>query len=457
MTPVRMPLISWRLAFVCVCAGLFLSLAQAKASSETPVKDIYYSAIWHWDDYLVFADELENVLWNDSVLSKRQIWSMFLHTALASQNTSFEAVAQRELLKLGVKEEKIRQLYRLDLRELSAAQRAMYEYAQRAGVLPVKINANDLKNLRLHYDEREINNINVVLSYAATINTLYGTGYVADPELHPDKVITDTEPQLFSLSQIKQEHPGRFERRQFLESPILAPSLSMPYLGMDWVIFNDHRFSVRETWEWFTVGMRASDCKHCQAHGALGMHFEGSDRARIQQVYAFSEDSTFTAKETAAFQFIKQALTLPSQITPEHRQALEDNFSKEEIPYLLGVAGVVAQLSNFMQITAVVTDQESYEFAKQTLGPLGWHIGRHAGWPEEQRPMHPTTLHRMTWDGSMMDKNLMFYRHAFMPVMISYWGGKIKGPLFFVAFELLAAVILLRAYSRYSTLQAASD
>ncbi|MEM9392072.1 MAG: hypothetical protein AAGA02_16455 [Bacteroidota bacterium] len=419
--------------------------------SFDPARQIYYSTVSTWEHFLVFADELEVVLEEESLFSKHFVWSLWLQTALASQSEPLEALAQKHLLDLGLSEEEIRALYRLDPRELTEAELAAFIFAQRGGILPVKINANDIWLLRQHYDEREIVNIMLLTSYAATFNMLYGTGFVNDPALNPKMTITGVNPQLFSLSQVKQENSSRFERRQFFESPILAAGLTKPFLGMDWVVFNEHKFSVRESWEFFTIGQVASDCKHCQAHGALGMHYLGNDRERIQQVYLFNEDSVFTKKELAGFEFMKHALQLPSKVTQGHIRALKEHYSETEIHHLLGVAVVTAWLSNYMQITAVVTDEESVEFAREVIGPLGWHIGRHVGWPEEQRPMHPKTLFRLTWNGTIIDKNQMFYSHAFTPVLVSYWGGKIIPIVFLILFEIIAAIIFLKKSSKILT------
>lgn len=43
---------------------------------------------------------------------------------------------------------------------------------------------------------------------------------------------------------------------------------------------------------------------------------------------------------------------------------------------------------------AAVTDQESVAWAEANLTSVGWDLGKHTGAPEEQRPVHPTTLAR---------------------------------------------------------------
>ncbi|MEM6909911.1 MAG: hypothetical protein AAF494_14665 [Pseudomonadota bacterium] len=426
-----------------------LALVATPASAQTEagegkVRDVFYSSIELWEDYLDFADDLEETLWKDSQFNEVETWQIWLHNSLGSKSKSLEALAQRKLLSLGQTEEQIRALYTLDPRLYDAADLARFRVAQRAGSLPVRTNSSDLADLRLYYDEREIVDVLILSGYGAMMSMLYGTGYVDDPSVNPDFALTKLQPDRTALKQEKQQTPMGFEKRQYLESPILSPNLSMPYLGMDWLMFNEHAFSEGQAWEFFMIGMKASDCKHCQTHAALGMQYFGREHSRIQALYLYGEDpSPFTPKERAAFDFVRAAAQLPSQMTPEIREAAEANYTDFEIDHLIGMAGVIAFLSNYMQTSAVVTDQESVNFANQVLAPVGWHLGRHAGWPEEQRVMHPTTLFRLTEGEGAFEKNLLFYSHAYWPVLTGYWTDRL-GPKFAVLIiEIIIAALLL--------------
>ncbi|MEM6909735.1 MAG: hypothetical protein AAF494_13765 [Pseudomonadota bacterium] len=430
-------------------AALWLAATPALAdtNAETPegkVRDIFYSSIELWDDYLDFADDLEETLWEDSRFSEVETWQIWLHNSLGSQSKPFEALAQHKLLSLGQTEDEIRALYTLDPRVYDPEDLVLFRVAQRAGSLPVRTNSTDIADLRVHYDEREIVDVLLLSGYGAMISMLYGTGHVDDPVLNPGFALTKLHPDLTALKQEKQQTSMGFEKRQYLESPILSPNLSMPYLGMDWLMFNEHAFSVGEAWEFFMIGMKASDCKHCQTHAALGMQYYSRQHSRIQALYLYGEDPTpFTPKERAAFDFMRAAVQLPSQMTPEIRAAVEANYTDFEIDHLIGMAGVIVFLSNYMQTTAVVTDQESVNFANQVLTPVGWHLGRHAGWPEEQRVMHPTTLFRLTEGEGAVEKNLVFYSHAFWPVLIGYWTDRLGLKFVILIFEIVMLVLLL--------------
>ncbi|MEM1195357.1 MAG: hypothetical protein AAGH57_04585 [Pseudomonadota bacterium] len=426
-----------------------LALAATPASAQTEkhegkVRDIFYSSIELWEDYLDFADDLEETLWEDSQFDEVETWQIWLHNSLGSNSKPLEALAQKKLLSLGQTEEQVRALYTLDPRVYDAEDLVLFRVAQRAGSLPVRTNSTDLADLRLYYDEREIVDALILSGYGAMMSMLYGTGHVDDPSVTLDFALTKLQPDLTALRQEKQQTSMGFEKRQYLESPILSPNLSMPYLGMDWLMFNEHAFSEGQAWEFFMVGMKASDCKHCQTHAALGMQYFGRQHSRIQALYLYDEDPLpFTPKERAAFDFVRAAVQLPSQMTPAIREAVEANYTDFEIDHLIGMAGVIAFLSNYMQTSAVVTDQESVNFANQVLAPVGWHLGRHAGWPEEQRVMHPTTLFRLTEGEGAFEKNLLFYSHAYWPVLTGYWTDRL-GPKFLVLIiEIIIAVLLL--------------
>ncbi|MEM6602299.1 MAG: hypothetical protein AAF649_13045, partial [Verrucomicrobiota bacterium] len=137
------------------------------------------------------------------------------------------------------------------------------------------------------------------------------------------------------------------------------------------------------------------------------------------------------------------AVQLPSAVTPAIIAEMERYYTDFEIDHIIGMGGVIAFLSNYMQTTAVVTDQESVDFANLVLAPVGWHLGRHAGWPEEQRAMHPTTLFRLTPGEDAIAKNFMFYRNAYWPVLIGYWTDRLGPVVFFVIVQILLAVFFL--------------
>ncbi|MEM6384484.1 MAG: hypothetical protein AAF739_17595 [Pseudomonadota bacterium] len=446
--------------FSAVLASSVAAATPAAADQTTYVRDIFYSSMSNWEDYLDFADDLQEVVWTHNSFSELQTWQMWLHNAITSENRSFEALAQSRLLDLGMTEGELVALYHLDPRVFDESELAVFRFSQRAGVLPVRVNPNDINALRLHFDEREIVDIMVLNSYGAKFNVIYGTGFVSDPALHPEMAVAGLTPDLIALRQKKQETSSGFERRQFFESPILSPQLSAPYLGMDWLMFNEHEFDVATSWEFFMVGMRASDCKHCQTHAALGMLYEGRDHERIQDLYRFETDrgasGAFTAREIAMYNFVRSATQLPTQMNTAVIRDTERHFNRSEIDHLIGVSGVIAFLSNYMQISAVVTDQESVNFAEKVLAPLGWHLGRHAGWPEEQRAMHPTTLHRLTEGQSAMDKNLVFYRNAFQYVLVNYWFDRLAAPAFLIAFQVALAFAFLGFYRRRTTVMGAS-
>jgi hypothetical protein len=56
---------------------------------------------------------------------------------------------------------------------------------------------------------------------------------------------------------------------------------------------------------------------------------------------------------------------------------------------LLGVVALSGMLNRYSDTLAVVTDQESVDWAREFIAPVGWELGKHAGAKSEQRTAAP--------------------------------------------------------------------
>lgn len=141
--------------------------------------------------------------------------------------------------------------------------------------------------------------------------------------------------------------------------------------------------------EIFTVASLASGCRHCQAHGSYGLHLHGTKTARIQGLWDFEHSDLFSESDRAVLRLARDAAFSPNAVTPEHFEELSRHFNDRKIVEMLAVVGLSGFLNRYMDTTAVVTDQESVEWARKYLKPLGWDIGKHQGAMEEQRAAFP--------------------------------------------------------------------
>lgn len=141
--------------------------------------------------------------------------------------------------------------------------------------------------------------------------------------------------------------------------------------------------------EVFTVVSLAAGCRHCQAHGAYGLHTRGTPDERIQALWDFERSSHFSEPERSALRFARDAGTVPNGVTARHFEDLRTHYADAQITEMLAVIALSGFLNRYSDTLAVVTDQESVDWAKRFLAPLGWRLGKHAGSSSEQRTAAP--------------------------------------------------------------------
>ena len=135
----------------------------------------------------------------------------------------------------------------------------------------------------------------------------------------------------------------------------------------------------------FTVSSLAAGCRHCQAHGAYGANKAGVETAKVQALWSFETSDLFDERERAALRFGLAAGAVPSLVTAEHHAALREHFSDEEARTLIGVVALGGFMNRYNDALATVTDQESVDWARLHLSPVGWDVGKHVGAAHEQR------------------------------------------------------------------------
>lgn len=141
--------------------------------------------------------------------------------------------------------------------------------------------------------------------------------------------------------------------------------------------------------EAFMLLSLASGCRHCQAHGGYGLHLAGASEQRIQALWDFERSDLFSESERAVYNFALAAGNSPNAVTPAHYADLRAYYSDRQVTELLAVVAVSGFLNRYSDTLAVVTDQESVDWATRVLGPVGWSQGKHVGATEEQRHAFP--------------------------------------------------------------------
>lgn len=141
--------------------------------------------------------------------------------------------------------------------------------------------------------------------------------------------------------------------------------------------------------EVFTVCSMSAGCRHCQAHGAYGLHLVGVSDERIRALWNFERSEIFSEVDRAALRFARDAGLVPNLVTSQHFEVLRAHFTDLQIRELLAVIALSGFLNRYSDTLAVVTDEESAAWAGDVLAPVGWTLGKHVGSIDEQRKAFP--------------------------------------------------------------------
>lgn len=141
--------------------------------------------------------------------------------------------------------------------------------------------------------------------------------------------------------------------------------------------------------EAFTVLSLASGCRNCQAHGGYSLHLAGVSAERIQALWDFERSDLFSPAERAVLTFALAAGSSPNGVGPEHFATLREFYSDKQIGELMAVVAMSGFLNRYCDTMAYVTDQESIDWAKEVLEPVGWDQGKHVGSSQEQASDFP--------------------------------------------------------------------
>ncbi len=177
------------------------------------------------------------------------------------------------------------------------------------------------------------------------------------------------------------------------------PEFFEPFLQKEMVIFGPGALDAALKLKVFTVCSLAGGSRHCQAHGAFGLHrMLDVPVDEITALWAFEQSDYFDTATKAALTFGRDAGVYPNAVGPAHFEELRRHYDDQQIRELLAVVSEAAFLNRFNDTAAVVTEADAADWAREHLTPVGWEIGRHTGPESEQRNFKPG-------DTDLMDKS----------------------------------------------------
>jgi AhpD family alkylhydroperoxidase len=121
----------------------------------------------------------------------------------------------------------------------------------------------------------------------------------------------------------------------------------------------------------------SAGCRYCQAHTSHGAHRLGQEDAKLGAILDFETDPAYSAAERAALALAFAAAAVPNETTEAHFQRLREHFTERQIVQLVAVVALFGFLNRWNDTMATQLEAAPARFAEDSLGGLGWRLGKH--------------------------------------------------------------------------------
>ncbi|MCG8539390.1 MAG: thrombospondin type 3 repeat-containing protein [Clostridia bacterium] len=158
-------------------------------------------------------------------------------------------------------------------------------------------------------------------------------------------------------------------------------------LMSDAIIHADAMFDAETKWKLTLRQMILTGSNHHQARSAYQLSLMSVPVGDILAIW--SPDYVGSLKDDrlrVAFEYIEAISRRPADVTADTHAALRTHYIDRQIAELFELAGVNAMNVMHDSLLPIATDQETLDWARENLGPVGWKPGSNAAQsPEEQR------------------------------------------------------------------------
>jgi uncharacterized peroxidase-related enzyme len=125
------------------------------------------------------------------------------------------------------------------------------------------------------------------------------------------------------------------------------------------------------------VASMAAGCMYCRAHTATSAVRHGVAQQKLAAIADYPTSPLFSDAERAALDFALAAASVPNGVTDEQFARLREHWSEAQVVEILGVIGLFGFFNRWNDSLATALEAEPLDIANTTLGPSGWHIGKH--------------------------------------------------------------------------------
>ena len=119
-------------------------------------------------------------------------------------------------------------------------------------------------------------------------------------------------------------------------------------------------------------------CRYCEAHAIRAAERYGSASERLENIWEYKSNATFSESDRAMFDLAIAASQVPNGVSEEIKTRAKKFFSDGEIVEILGVVALFGYLNRWNDSMGTELENPAVKSAEKILKVMGWEVGKHS-------------------------------------------------------------------------------
>lgn len=115
---------------------------------------------------------------------------------------------------------------------------------------------------------------------------------------------------------------------------------------------------------------------YSSAHCACGAEELGLAREKIDAIFDYETSPAYSEAERAVLRLCRHAARIPGEVTDRDVEDLKAHFNIETVTFIVGLICFMAFLNKWNEIAKTRLEDVPFEWARNNLTGLGWHLER---------------------------------------------------------------------------------
>jgi len=125
------------------------------------------------------------------------------------------------------------------------------------------------------------------------------------------------------------------------------------------------------------ISSYTSGCQYCQAHTIRAAERYGAGKERLENVWDYKTNPSFSEAERTALDFAVAASTVPNSVSEEISGNLKKYWNEGDIVEILGVISLFGFLNRWNDSMATELEPDAFNTGNSLLSKKGWNGGKH--------------------------------------------------------------------------------